>query len=106
MDDADDLYSAASNEVEHDIGSKRPDGKGTQAGNDVIQAPRADPWLACQQVEGFFDHFQESIGCLWVSCGYVCRVIVDVLGRSPSADDLHRRFFAIDRRNASRRLAQ
>ena len=46
MDDADDLYPAARNEVEHDIGSKRPDGEGAQPGKDVIQAPRTDSRLA------------------------------------------------------------
>ena len=106
VDDADDLYPAAGNEVEHDIGSKRPDGKGAQAGDDVIQPARTNPWLARQQVKGFFDHFQETIGRLRVSCGYVGCMFVDILGSPPPPDDIHRRFFDIERCSACRRLSQ
>lgn len=88
------------------MGSERSNRERAQARNNVIEAPRAHPRLRSQQVEGFFDHFQEPIGCSRVLPRNVRRVRIDVLSSLLSADDLYRRFLAIDRRNACRRLSQ
>lgn len=106
MDDSDDLHPAAGGEVEHDIGLGRTNRKGAQSCNDMVQAARAYSRMTRQQIEGLFDHIEEPIGCPWVASGDVGCVLVDILGCPPSPDDFHRRFLAIDRRNACRRLAQ
>ena len=106
MDDSDDLHPSARDEVEHDISPELTNGKSTKSCNDMVQTTRTCSRMARQQIEGFFDHIKEPIGCPWVASGTVCCVLVDILGRPLSPDDFHRRFLAIDRRNACRRLAQ
>lgn len=106
MDDSDDLHSTAGDKVKDDIGLERPDGKREQPSNYLIQTTRTNPRVACQQIESLLDHVKEPVGCPWVSFRNVGRVLVDILGSPPSSDDFHRRFLAIDRRKACRRLVQ